>query len=321
MYGASAAITSRSSGDSSSTSEISRATARGVALAGARDQLGDRRRRRCRPPSLSSLSCRDAHDQGVALAAAAAQRGRADAAAAALELEREVQHDAGAGHADRVAERDRAAVDVDLVLVDAELAGGRDADRGERLVELDEVEVGGGDALLLAGLGGRVGGLQLQRRVGAGDHAVRADLGEPARGRAPRPWPCSSRRRRTAPSEICEAEPAVMVPSLLNAGRSLASDSAVVSPRTPSSWRDHDRVALALRDLDRHDLVVEDAVLPGRGGALVRAGGELVLLLAGELVARRRCSCSVRPPIACVGELVVERVVGHRVDQRACRRT
>ena len=32
-----------------------------------------------------------------------------------------------------------------------------------------------------------------------------------------------------APSEICEAEPAVIVPSLAKAGRSLPSDSAVVS--------------------------------------------------------------------------------------------
>ena len=38
-----------------------------------------------------------------------------------------------------------------------------------------------------------------------------------------------------APSEICEEEPAVIVPSLVNAGRSLPSDSTVVSPRTPSS--------------------------------------------------------------------------------------
>ena len=74
-----------------------------------------------------------------------------------------------------------------------------------------------------------------------------------------------------------------MVPSLLNAGRSLPSDSAVVSPRTPSSCADDDRVALALRDLDRDDLVVEDAVLPGLGGPLVRPGGELVLLLAGQV--------------------------------------
>ena len=37
------------------------------------------------------------------------------------------------------------------------------------------------------------------------------------------------------PSEIWLALPAVMVPSLSKAGRSLASDSAVVSGRTPSS--------------------------------------------------------------------------------------
>ena len=38
-----------------------------------------------------------------------------------------------------------------------------------------------------------------------------------------------------APSVICEALPAVMVPSLLKAGRSLPRDSTVVSGRTPSS--------------------------------------------------------------------------------------
>ncbi len=37
------------------------------------------------------------------------------------------------------------------------------------------------------------------------------------------------------PSEIWEALPAVMLPALSNAGRSPPSDSAVVSPRTPSS--------------------------------------------------------------------------------------
>ena len=38
-----------------------------------------------------------------------------------------------------------------------------------------------------------------------------------------------------APSLICEALPALIVPSLVKAGRSLASDSAVVPGRTPSS--------------------------------------------------------------------------------------
>ncbi len=50
-------------------------------------------------------------------------------------------HDAGAGHAERVAERDRAAVDVELLARDAEVLGRRDHLRGERLVDLDEVDV------------------------------------------------------------------------------------------------------------------------------------------------------------------------------------
>ena len=111
-----------------------------------------------------------------------------------------------------------------------------------------------------------------------------------------------------APSEICEEEPAVMVPSLANAGRSWPRVSAVVSARMPSSSLNCDRVALALRDLDRHDLVVEQAVLPGRGGALVGPGGERVLLRAGdaelgvvrlgELAHRRMVKTSHRPSYA-----------------------
>ena len=38
-----------------------------------------------------------------------------------------------------------------------------------------------------------------------------------------------------APSEICDADPAVTVPSAANAGRSLARLAAVVPGRTPSS--------------------------------------------------------------------------------------
>ena len=81
------------------------------------------------------------HD-GVALAAAAAQGGGAGAAAAAGELEGEVQGDAVAGHAEGVADGDGSAVDVDDVHRDAEVVGGRDADRGERFVDLEQVDVG-----------------------------------------------------------------------------------------------------------------------------------------------------------------------------------
>ncbi len=40
-----------------------------------------------------------------------------------------------------------------------------------------------------------------------------------------------------APSEICEAEPAVMVPSGAKAGRRVPNEAAVVPGRTPSSSR------------------------------------------------------------------------------------
>ena len=71
-----------------------------------------------------------------------------------------------------------------------------------------------------------------------------------ASGPATTPWdpitasgvrPSSSAFRRlmtttaAAPSEICDELPAVMVPSLANAGRSLPRPSAVVSARMPSS--------------------------------------------------------------------------------------
>ena len=117
-----------------------------------------------------------------------------------------------------------------------------------------------------------------------------------------------------APSEICDAEPAVIVPSLANAGRSRPSDSTVVSARTPSSSLNSIGVALALRDRDRDDLVVEQAVLGRARSQLVRPRRELVLLLAGEVVAS----------VVVLGgqahrDLVdgaEQRVVGHRVHHR-----
>ena len=115
-----------------------------------------------------------------------------------------------------------------------------------------------------------------------------------------------------APSEICDAEPAVIVPSLRNAGFSPASDSAVVLARMPSSSVNSQRVALALRNLHRHDLVGEDAVLPRRSGPLMRPRGELVLLGAGELV--DVVALLGQRAHRLVGEHVVQTVVGHVVE-------
>ncbi len=201
VCGASAAATAGRSGPPSSTSEISRATA----------SCSPRRARSTR----SGTSSRRTDTAGGQLAAGTRmirpspcppppQRPAApDAAAAPPELQRQVQRDPSPGHADRVAERDRPAVDVDLLRVDAELAGRDDADRGERLVDLHEVEVARA----------RCPPWRTPRRsrwpaARAGWRRARpprrARRSRPASsGPAPRPWPCSSpprprHRRRSA---------------------------------------------------------------------------------------------------------------------------
>ena len=230
---------------------------------------GDPRTRTIRKSSPSGSGHLD--DQGVALATAAAQGGDAGAATAALELEGEVEHDPGAGHADRVAQGDRAAVDVDLVLGEAELAGRLDADRGEASLNstrsTSSIEMPSFSSAFVVALAGCICSVES----------------------GPATWPC-------APISAIQDRPSFLGLGLahhhdgagavgdLRGGAGgdgavlaerraqlAASDSAVVSPRTPSSLFDDDRVALALRDLDRNDLVVEN---PRSSHASPRAGGE-----------------------------------------------
>src|SRR5581483_11887191 len=98
----------------------------------------DRSRASARVPLLPT----DPEDEGFALAAAAAQARRAEAAAAPGQLVAQVHGQPGAGGADRMPQRDRAAVHVDLLRVDREVAHGLDGHGGERLVDLDQVQVG-----------------------------------------------------------------------------------------------------------------------------------------------------------------------------------
>ena len=82
---------------------------------------------------------------------------------------------------------------------------------------------------------------------------------------------------------IPELLPAVTdPPSGRKAGRSLASASRLVSARGCSSRSMIERVALPLRDRDRHDLVGEAAGLDGRDGALLALERERVLVLARD---------------------------------------
>ena len=73
---------------------------------------------------------------------------------------------------------------------------------GERLVDLDQVEVGHGQALLVERVPDRVGRLGSAASC-RGRRRCRARRSRPARSaRAPRPWPCSSTTTAQAPSEI-----------------------------------------------------------------------------------------------------------------------
>ena len=117
---------------------------------------------------------------------------------------------------------------------------------------------------------------------GPGDLAVRPDLGQDRRpellGLRPRITTTAA-----APSEICDADPAVTVPSAANAGRSFASDCRGGALPDTLVVGDHDRVAAALRHGHGDDLVIEQPVLACGDGALVGLGGVGVLLLAGQL--------------------------------------
>ena len=118
------------------------------------------------------------------------------------------------------------------------------------------------------------------------------------------------------PSEICEALPAVIVPSLSKAGRRRAEGLGGGAGRTPSSVSASDRVAAALGHLDGHDLLGEPPLLGRRGGPLVGGGRERVLALPGDLGARRVVAVGGEAHRALV-EGAGEPVVHHRVDQRA----
>ena len=146
-----------------------------------------------------------------------------------------------------------------LLLGDAEVVHRGQADGGEGLVDLEEVDVADRLARLAQRLGDGPGRLVQQRRVGAGDLAVADQLAERGQRRAASALAGDMTTTAAPPSEICEALPAVIVPALSKAGRSAASDSAVVPGRTPSSVSTSDRVALALGDLHRDDLVGEPA--------------------------------------------------------------
>src|SRR6185503_2259677 len=106
------------------------------------------RSKKAAPATWPRLAAVHFDDHRVALAAARADRRAAEPAAAAPQLVDERHQDAGAAGADRVAERDRAAVHVHLGLVELKHAHRVERDRGERLVDLEQVDLAGRQARL-----------------------------------------------------------------------------------------------------------------------------------------------------------------------------
>src|SRR5262249_41588049 len=156
-----------------------------------------------------------------------------------------------------------------------------EADRGERLVDLDQVEVGDGEALLGQRVPDGVARLRVERVVRTGDVAVRTDLGDPAKpqllglgpaGDHDRAGPVGDRRGAARGDRAVAAERRAQLRQGLHGG---VGPYALV-------LADHQRVAAALRDPYRNDLLGEDAVLLRGGGPLVAARGERVLLLTGD---------------------------------------
>src|SRR4051794_22549597 len=80
-------------------------------------------------------------DGGGAHAGADAERHERRAEAAPLELVEDGAEDHRSGRAERMAHRDRAAIDVDLLRVELEEFSIEEDDRGESLVDLEEVDV------------------------------------------------------------------------------------------------------------------------------------------------------------------------------------
>ena len=157
--------------------------------------------------------------------------------------------------------------------------------RGERLVELDEVEVVDADAGPIEGLArGRHGADAHHRRVDAGDggrddarHRRQTQGARPVRldqehgGRAVVDARAVARRDGPAASR--------------NAGFSAARASADVSARGCSSRSTSVDIALSSGHLDRHDLAVEAAGLDRRDRALLALEREGILPLAADVPA------------------------------------
>ena len=99
-----------------------------------------------------------------------------------------------------------------------------------------------------------------------------------------------------APSEICEALPAVIEPSRANAGRKPPNDSGVVPGRMPSSVSTRSGSPLRWGTSTGMISRGQQAVLGRPGGPFVRGGREGVLALPGHRRELRQVVLAVQRP-------------------------
>ena len=202
------------------------------------------------------------------------------------------------GGAERVAEGDGAAVDVDLRQVGADLAGPRQHDRGEGLVDLEQVDVARATGPALASTLWVTGMTAVS--MNSGSSASTAVVWMRARGRRPssaaRSALAISRadgavgdlRRRAGgdrPVDLREAGLDPLVDERRGAAR--ARPSSVVA-RRPSSAVTRRREPSSSTTSTRHDLVAEHAPVGGAAGELLGAQAELVELGRGRCPTWRR---------------------------------
>ncbi len=191
----------------------------------------------------------------------------------------------------------------------------READGGERLVELEQVEIGDLHAGGVERTVDRARRLRQQRRVGTRDHAEAHELGDRRDAERLGLGRRHDHDRRGAVGDL---------------RRVAGGDGAVLGERGAQSAErlrgrarshafvgvDQDRVALALRDLDRRDLLGESAFLHRGGGALVALGRDVVLHVARDAADLAGVALGAGAHVHGV-ERAPETVVDHRVEQLA----
>src|SRR5256885_2217752 len=210
-----------------------------------------------------------------------------------------------------MADRDRATIDVDLAGIPAEVLVDRAGLRRERLVGLDQIEVGD----VPAGL--------LQRGAGSGDRPGAHDLGIDA-GLAPRHD--AAEHLLAFLGGLLGGHQHDCRCTVIDAGRAAGRYGAVLlESRLQLRHRvdggamarifvvADDDVALAGLDGDWDDLVLEPAGLLRRLGLVLRVNRKLVLLRAGDLVLPRDVLGGVAHVVAVEG--VPQAVLDHGVDQ------